>query len=98
MYMANAKILRLVPNATYISLTRIGGFGLADARHLRYPKQEIPTLGNARVLSFVLGDAKVPNANGFASQWNIGLKPVFHWNLPLANSRVANAENVTQTT
>ena len=25
------------------------------------------------MLSFTLGDAKVPNANGFASQWNIGL-------------------------
>ena len=31
-------------------------------------------LGNAKVLSFALGDAKVPNANGFASQWNIGLR------------------------
>ena len=30
-------------------------------------------LGNAKVLSFALGDAKVPNANVFASQWNIGL-------------------------
>ena len=30
-------------------------------------------LGNAKVLSFALGDAKLPNANGFASQWNIGL-------------------------
>ena len=30
-------------------------------------------LGNAKVLSFALGEAKVPNANGFASQWNIGL-------------------------
>ena len=30
-------------------------------------------LGNAKVLSFALGDAIVPNANGFASQWNIGL-------------------------
>ena len=30
-------------------------------------------LGNAKVLSFALGDAKVPNANDFASQWNIGL-------------------------
>ena len=29
-------------------------------------------LGNAKVLSFALGDAKVPNGNGFASQWNIG--------------------------
>ena len=31
-------------------------------------------LGNAKVLSFALGDAKVPNASSFASQWNIGLK------------------------
>ena len=31
-------------------------------------------LGNAKVLSFALGDAKVPNANGFASQWNIVLR------------------------
>ena len=30
-------------------------------------------LGNAKVLSFALGEAKVPNANVFASQWNIGL-------------------------
>ena len=30
-------------------------------------------LGNAKELSFALGDAKVANANGFASQWNIGL-------------------------
>ena len=31
-------------------------------------------LGNAKVLSFALGDAKLPNANGFASQWNKGLR------------------------
>ena len=30
-------------------------------------------LGNAKVLSFALVDAKVPNASSFASQWNIGL-------------------------
>ena len=30
-------------------------------------------LGNAKVLSFALGDAKLPKANGFVSQWNIGL-------------------------
>ena len=29
-------------------------------------------LCNAKVLSFALGDAKVPNANDFRSQWNIG--------------------------
>ena len=33
-------------------------------------------LGNAKVLSFALGDAKVPNAIFFASQWNIGFKPI----------------------
>ena len=31
-------------------------------------------LGNAKVLSFALGDAKIPNANDFAFWWNIGLK------------------------
>ena len=30
-------------------------------------------LGNSKVLSFALGDATVPNANGFASRWNIGI-------------------------
>ena len=80
MYMANAKVLRLVPNATYIPLTRVGGFALGIAKNVRHPTQEIPTcwyffeLGNAKVLYFALGDAKIPNANGFASQWNIGLK------------------------
>ena len=33
-------------------------------------------LGNAKVLSFVLGDAKVPNANDFALQWNIGFNEI----------------------
>ena len=31
-------------------------------------------LGNAKVLSFALDDAKVPNPNVFASQWNIGFR------------------------
>ena len=30
-------------------------------------------LGNAKVLSFAIGDAKVPNARSFAFWWNIGL-------------------------
>ena len=30
-------------------------------------------LGNAKVLSFALGDTKVPNLNVFAPQWNIGV-------------------------
>ena len=35
-------------------------------------------LGDAKVLSFALGDAKVPDARYFAFWWNIGLKPIFH--------------------
>ena len=35
-------------------------------------------LDNAKVLSFALGEAKLPNANGFALQWNIG----FNWTCP----------------
>ena len=31
-------------------------------------------LGNAKVLSFALADAKVPNASSFAFWWNIGFK------------------------
>ena len=29
--------------------------------------------GNAKVVYFALGDAKVPNASSFAFWWNIGL-------------------------
>ena len=39
-------------------------------------------LDNAKVLSFALGEAKLPNTNGFASQWNIGFKKKENW-LPL---------------
>ena len=49
MYMAKAKVLRLVRN---LYSTRVGGFAL--------------------------GDAKVPNANGFASQWNIDYNQYLH--------------------
>ena len=34
-------------------------------------------LGNAKVPSFALANAKVPNASSFASQWNIGLRLCF---------------------
>ena len=33
-------------------------------------------LGNAKALSFALGDAKLPNANGFAFWWNLGFRVV----------------------
>ena len=35
-------------------------------------------VGDAKVLSFALGNAKLPDASSFASQWNIGLKPIFN--------------------
>ena len=35
-------------------------------------------LGNVKVLSFALGDAKVPDANDFASPWNIGFRVKVH--------------------
>ena len=35
-------------------------------------------LGNAKVRSFVFGNAKLPEASSFASQWNIGLKAQPH--------------------
>ena len=43
MYMGNAKVLRLVTNANYIPLTRIGGFALGNVKNVRHPTQEIPT-------------------------------------------------------
>ena len=71
------KKMRLGPNATYISLTRVGGFALGDAKNVRHLTQEIPTcwyfLRQVTQNSFALDDAKVPNANVFASQWNIGI-------------------------
>ena len=37
MYMANARNLRLGPNATYIPLTRFGGFALGDSKKFASP-------------------------------------------------------------
>ena len=91
MYMANVKMLRWGPTATYIPLEM--GFALvANANEIytkkmkcTWPMQEIELASPkakdtnmlvflAKVLSFALGDAKVPNAFDFASQWNIGLR------------------------
>ena len=79
MYMPNAKILRWGPNATYIPLEM--GFALATQRKKFASPNARDTdmlvffaLGNAQLLSFVLGNAKLPDASSFASQWNIGLR------------------------
>ena len=62
--MTNAKILRLEPNATYIPLTRVG------VCVFRY--QHVGT-GNAKLWRWGSKTTPVPNANGFGSQWSIGL-------------------------
>ena len=92
MYMANAKILRLGPNATYIPLTGVGGnanfrFGVgenanfrfdiggnANFRIFRYQHVGIP---NAKLWRWGSKPRPGPNTNGFASQWNVGLSPLF---------------------
>ena len=80
MYMANAKILRLVPSATYIPLTCFGVsrwgnanfmFGVGCFRVSRYQHVGIP---NAKFSHWGCYPTPDPNAKGLASQWNIGLK------------------------
>ena len=46
-----------------------------------------PNAKDTNMLVFLaLGDAKVPNVNDFASQWNIGFNPIFHQNAKLLAS------------
>ena len=63
MYMANMKILRWGPNATYIPLTGVG----------------VSRWGNANFSVFRYQHVGIPNANGFASQWNIGFSIRTTW-------------------
>ena len=78
MYMANAKILRLEPNATYIPLTcvwvsRWGNanfrFGIGCFRVFRYQHVGIP---NAKFSHWGCYPTPDPNTKSFVSQWNIG--------------------------
>ena len=80
MYMPNARILRLEPNATYIPLTRVG-FVLGDANFkiriggtqiLSVFRYQHVNIGHVKLWHWGSKATPVPNANGFASQWNIG--------------------------
>ena len=82
MYMANTKVLRLVPNTTYIPLTCVGAsrwvtkiLGLASGVFAFLDTNMLVSfaLGDANVLRWGSKPTPVANANGFASQWNIGL-------------------------
>ena len=55
MYMANARNLRLGPNAPYIALTRVGGFALGDAQKFASPNAKDTNM----LVSFALDNAKV---------------------------------------
>ena len=83
MYMPNARILRLEPNATYSPLIRVGvlrwvmqilkfvlGLTLVFFCVFRYQHVSI---GNAKLWRWGSKPTPVPNVNVFASQWNIGL-------------------------
>ena len=63
--MANANILRLEPNATYIPLTRVGvlRWVMGSFSVFRYQHVGIP---NAKFSHW--------GVTGFASEWNIGLR------------------------
>ena len=79
--MANAKILRLEPNATYISLTGVGvlhwvtqilKFAFRVTQILSVFRYQHVSIGNAKLWRWGSKPMPVPNANGFALQWNIG--------------------------
>ena len=70
--------LRLLPNAKKSTQKKRNVHG--QCKKLASPNARdtnmlvFLALGDAEVLSFALGDAKVPNARYFAFWWNIGLK------------------------
>ena len=73
--------LRLLPNAKKSSQKKRNVHG--QRKKLASPNARdtnmlvFLALGDAKVLSFALGDAKVPDARYFAFWWNIGLKVLF---------------------
>ena len=82
--MPNARILHLETNATYIPFTRIGV--LCWVRQILILTQVFSVfiyqdvgIGNAKLWRWGSKPMQVPNANGFASQWNIGFNDRQWW-------------------
>ena len=75
--------LRLLPNAKKSTQKKRNVYG--QRKKLASPNARdtnmlvFLALGDAKVLSFALGDAKVPDARYFAFRWNIGLIPVLSY-------------------
>ena len=75
--MANAKVLRLVPNATYIPLACVWVSQLL--RHLTkiYHMLVYFALGNAKFWCWVPCPTPTPDVRYFTSQWNIGFSCIY---------------------
>ena len=74
MYMLDAEMLRWHPTQPTFHWQLLGFASGKNAKNLRHLTQNIPTfgilaLGDAEVLFFALGDAKVPDARYFAFWW-----------------------------
>ena len=71
--MANVSPNARRPNVTIIPLTHIGSIGVCvrSSRVFRYQHVGIP---NAKCLRWGSKPMRRPNVNGFALQWNIGLR------------------------
>ena len=73
MYMANARILHLGPNATYIPLTCVWVSRWVTQCFCVFRYQHVG-IGNAKSSRWGCNPTQGPNASGFASQWNIGFR------------------------
>ena len=69
MYMANARILRLGPDTTFITLGALR-WGNANFSVFRY---------QCKILPWVAEAMQGPNASVFASQWIIGLELIIEF-------------------
>ena len=54
-------------------------FASPNASHFYIFRYKHVGIGKAKLWHWVSKPIPVPNMNGFASQWNTGLKPIFHW-------------------
>ena len=70
--MANAKILRWGPNATYIPPTRVGDSrGVTQILGFSVFRYHV-CIPNTKLWPWGSEPTQGPNVNGFALQWNIG--------------------------
>ena len=73
MYIVNKKILRWGPNTTYIPPTIVLGVGVGCNANFSAFRCQHVGIGYAKLWRWGSKPTPGPNANGLASQWNIGL-------------------------